>query len=76
MSRTVIEAHSISSAKGWRFASTGEAVAAFVLVSFIDSAYPNLGPNKCVLALDALDYADDLIGFDIGEIGSRSIERD
>lgn len=76
MARTVVDAHSVSSGSGWRFSETGESVAAFVLVSYLDGEYPNLGPNKCLLALNDLDYADDLIGFDIGETGSKTIERE
>lgn len=75
MAKTTIDVTSVTSGVGWRFTESGEPVTVLVLVSYVDSDYPTLGPNKCVLALGELDYGDDLIGLEIDKLMNVAIER-
>lgn len=75
MAKTIIDVRSVTSGAGWEFSESGEAVAVFLLVAYVDSDYPNLGPNQCVVALNAMDYGDDLIGLEIDKLMNAAIEK-
>ena len=75
MARTIIDVRSVTSGTGWQFSESGEAVVVFLLVAYVDSEYPTLGPNQCVLAFGAMDYGDDLIGLEIDKLMHAAIER-
>lgn len=65
MPQIIVDVVSISSAAGLRFDGTAIRPAVLALVTYFDTDYPNLGPNKRIIALSDIEYSYDLIGTEI-----------